>query len=197
MAIFNAPAPFNPEKPNELHDQSRKPPAPESTLLQAALGLIPTIVLGVAFLAMSFTARAAWDNHREWFALFIPIHVPGALFSVGDGHAAQGDGEVDLTALETSLTGTLRFVVRKDLHLQWPRAETPTHYIAMGLDKDLTQATRIAVREAIDFLVTEKRLSRDDAYMLTSVAVDFRITQLVDGVKGVHAMIPKGIFTKR
>jgi len=139
-------------------------------------------------------------DNRELVAgttLFIPIHVPGALFSVGDGHAAQGDGEVNLTALETSLTGRLRFIVRKDLHLQWPRAETPTHFIAMGLDKDLTQATRIAVREAIDFLATEKRLSKDDAYMLTSVAVDLHVTQLVDGTKGVHAMIPKAIFTKK
>jgi acetamidase/formamidase len=139
-------------------------------------------------------------DNRELVAgttLFIPIHVPGALFSVGDGHAAQGDGEVDLTALETSLTGRLRFVVRKDLHLQWPRAETPTHCIAMGLDKDLTQATKIAVREAIDLLATEKKLSKDDAYMLASVAVDLHITQLVDGVKGVHAMIPKAIFTKK
>jgi acetamidase/formamidase len=129
--------------------------------------------------------------------LFIPVHVRGALFQVGDGHAGQGNGEVDITALETSLTGTLEFVVRKDLHLRWPRAETPTHLIAMGIDKDLTEATKIAVREAVDLLVTEKKLSRDDAYMLSSVAVDFNITQLVDGTKGVHAMIPKSIFTKK
>jgi acetamidase/formamidase len=126
--------------------------------------------------------------------LFIPVHVRGALFEVGDGHAGQGNGEVDITALETSLIGTLQFFVRNDKHLRWPRAETPTHYIAMGIDKDLTEATKIAVREAIDLLVTEKQLSRDDAYMLASVAVDFNITQLVDGTKGVHAMIPKAIF---
>ena len=94
-------------------------------------------------------------------------------------------------------TGTLRFVVRKDLRLRWPRAETPTHVIVMGLDRDLTQATKIAAREAIDYLATEKQLSREDAYMLASVAVDFNITQLVDGTKGVHGMIPKGIFTKK
>src|SRR5262249_45974333 len=111
--------------------------------------------------------------------LFIPVHAPGGLFAVGDGHAGQGNGEVGITALETSLVGTLRFFVRKDLHLRWPRAETPTYFITMGLDKDLTQATRIAVREAIDFLTTEKQLSREDAYMLASVAVDFNITQLV------------------
>jgi acetamidase/formamidase len=129
--------------------------------------------------------------------LFIPVHAKGALFAVGDGHAAQGDGEIDITALETSLTGTLQFVVRKDLHLKWPRAETPTHFIVMGLDKDLTQAAKLAAREAIDFLTTEKQLSPDEAYALASVAVDFRITQVVDGTKGVHGMIPKAIFTKK
>jgi acetamidase/formamidase len=126
--------------------------------------------------------------------LFIPVHVPGALFEVGDGHAGQGNGEVDITAMETSLVGTFQFVVRKDMHLKWPRGETPTHWIAMGLDPDLNQATVLAVREAIDFLVAEKHLSREDAYALLSVAVDFDITQAVDGTKGVHAMIPKSIF---
>jgi acetamidase/formamidase len=129
--------------------------------------------------------------------LFIPIHVQGALFAVGDGHAAQGNGEVCLTAIETSLRGTFQFVVRKDLKLRWPRAETPTHYIVMGLDKDLTKATKLAVREAIDFLVNHKDLSPDEAYMLASVAVDFCITQLVDGTLGVHGMIPKAIFKKK
>lgn len=128
--------------------------------------------------------------------LYIPVHAPGALFEVGDGHAGQGDGEVDITALETALTGTFQFIVRKDMHLRWPRAETPTHYIVMGLHEDLTEAAKLAVREAIDFLVTEKHLSRDDAYMLASVAVDFCTTQLVDGNKGVHGMIPKAIFKK-
>lgn len=128
--------------------------------------------------------------------LFIPVHVPGALFAIGDGHAAQGNGEVCLTAIETSLRGTLQFVVRKDLKLRWPRAETPTHHIVMGLDKDLTKATKLAVREAIDFLVTHKDLSPDEAYMLASLSVDFCITQLVDGTLGVHGMIPKEIFKK-
>ncbi|HYW42314.1 MAG TPA: acetamidase/formamidase family protein [Bryobacteraceae bacterium] len=126
--------------------------------------------------------------------LFIPVHVAGALFEVGDGHAGQGNGEVDITAMETSLSGTFQFIVRKDMHLKWPRGETPTHWIAMGLDPDLNLATVHAVREAIDFLVTEKHLSREDAYALCSVAVDFNITQAVDGTKGVHAMIPKSLF---
>jgi acetamidase/formamidase len=128
--------------------------------------------------------------------LFIPIHAPGALFQVGDGHAAQGNGEVCITALETSLVGKLQLIVRKDMKLRWPRAETPTAFMTMGIDEDLTAATKIAVREMIDFLVTEKKLSRDDAYMLASVAADLSITQLVDGTKGVHAMIPKAIFQK-
>ena len=126
--------------------------------------------------------------------LFIPVHAPGALFEVGDGHAGMGNGEVDITALETSMTGVFQFIVRHDLHLKWPRAETPTHYITMGLDPDLTQAARLCALETIDFLVNEKKLSRDDAYALTSVAVDLAITQLVDGTKGVHAMIPKSLF---
>jgi acetamidase/formamidase len=136
-------------------------------------------------------------DNRELVAgtkLFIPVHAAGALFQVGDGHAAQGDGEVDQTGLETSLIAEFRFVVRKDLKLKWPRAETPDYYIAMGTDEDLNKAVRIAVDEAVDFLMAERNLSRADAYMLASVAVDLHITQLVDKNKGVHAMIPKKIF---
>ncbi|HXZ28128.1 MAG TPA: acetamidase/formamidase family protein [Terriglobales bacterium] len=126
--------------------------------------------------------------------LYLPVHVKGALFEIGDGHAGQGNGEVDITALETSLVGTIQFIVRKDLKIKYPRAETPTHYIAMGFDDDLSEAARIAVRNMIDFLVEEKHLSRDDAYMLTSVAGDVDITELVDGNKGVHVMLPKAVF---
>jgi acetamidase/formamidase len=126
--------------------------------------------------------------------LFIPVHVKGALFEVGDGHAGQGNGEADITAMETSLWGTFQFVVRKDMHLKGPRGETPTHWIAMGLDPNLDQAMIFAVRDAIDFLVTEKHLTREEAYSLCSVAVDFNVTQAVDGTKGVHGMIPKSIF---
>ena len=129
--------------------------------------------------------------------LFIPVHAKGALFEVGDGHANQGNGEVDITALETWLTGTFKFVVHKDQHLLWPRGETPAYYISMGFDEDLQTATEMAVRNMIDFLVNEKRLSRGDAYALTSVAVDVDITQLVDGKVGVHAMCPKNIFTAK
>ena len=129
--------------------------------------------------------------------LYLPVHAPGALLEIGDGHAAQGNGEVDITAIETSLVGTFQLLVRKDLRLKWPRAETPTHYIAMGMDKDLVKATKMAVRQAIDFLVETRGLSRDDAYMLVSVACDVDTTQLVDGNVGAHVMIPKAIFQKR
>jgi len=128
--------------------------------------------------------------------LFIPVAVSGALLSLGDGHAMQGDGEATLTALETSLRGTVQITVRKGQHLRWPRGETPTHYIAMGLHTDLDEAAKLAVKEMIDFLVTEKKMSRDDAYILCSVAVDLHVTQLVDGTKGVHAMLAKSMFTR-
>jgi acetamidase/formamidase len=139
------------------------------------------------------------DNKRlvAGTTLYIPVSVRGALLEIGDGHAAQGNGEVDITALETSLVGTFDVIVRKDMHLTWPRAETPTHWITMGTDTSLVTATKTAVRQAIDFLVTERGLSRDDAYMLASVACDVEITELVDGNVGVHVMIPKAIFSDR
>ena len=139
-------------------------------------------------------------DNRELVAgttLFIPVHARGALFEAGDGHAGQGNGEVDITALETWLTGTFRFVVHKNQRLLWPRAETPSSYISMGFDEDLKTATEMAVRNMIDFLVTEKHFNREEAYQLTSVAVDVDITQLVDGKVGVHAMCPKNIFTSK
>ena len=126
--------------------------------------------------------------------LFIPVHINGANFLIGDGHAAQGNGEVDLTAIETSLIGELQFIVRKDMELVWPRAETPTHIITMGTDRNLTTATKIAIREMLRYLTTEKGLPIEDAYPLLSIVVDLNITQLVDGRKGVHAMLPKAIF---
>ena len=126
--------------------------------------------------------------------LFIPVHAPGALFEAGDGHAGQGNGEVDITALETSLVGTFQLIVRKDMHLTWPRAETPTHIISMGIDSSLSNAAKIALHEMMDYLVTERHMTREDAYQLCSVAVDFDITQLVDGPVGVHGMLPRSIF---
>ncbi len=161
-----------------------------------SIGVAPPEVSGRISSAPPWIHAGNLDN-KELVAgttLFIPVHAKGALFLAGDGHAGQGNGEVDITAMETSLIGTFQLIVRKDMHLRWPRAETPTHYITMGLHEDLNEATKAALREMIDFLVTVKHLTRDDAYQLSSVAADLDITQLVDGNKGVHAMIPKAIF---
>ncbi len=127
--------------------------------------------------------------------LYLPVHASGALFEIGDGHAGQGNGEVDITALETSLVGTLTFVLHKHELSPYPRAETPTHYIAMGFDDDLSNATRKALRNMIDFLVSKRHMSRDDAYMLISVAGDVEVTELVDRNKGVHVTVAKALFT--
>ncbi len=128
--------------------------------------------------------------------LYLPVHAHGGLFEIGDGHAGQGNGEVDITAMETSLKGTLQFILHKGEKLPYPRAETPTHYISMGFDDDLSIATHKAVLGMIDFLVEARHMSRDDAYMLVSVAGDVDITELVDRNKGVHVMMPKSIFTQ-
>ncbi len=137
-------------------------------------------------------------DNRELIAgstLFIPVFVPGALFAVGDGHAAQGDGEVSQTAIETSLRGRLRLTVRKGEALNWPRAETPTDYISMGADPDLTVATRIAIQEMVDFLARTRRLTKHEAYQLVSVAGHVAVTQLVDKpTMGVHVKVPKSLF---
>lgn len=162
-----------------------------------SMGIAPPPAMGRASSVPPGVYAGNMDNKYlvAGTTLYLPVHAPGALFEVGDGHAGQGDGEVDITAMETSLIGTFQFIVRKDLHFDWPRAETPTEYITMGMNLDLTEATKQAIRQMIDFLVTEKHLSRDDAYMLASVAADLHITQLVDTNKGVHMMLPKAIFS--
>jgi acetamidase/formamidase len=126
--------------------------------------------------------------------LYIPVHVKGALFEVGDGHAAQGDGEVDQTGIETSLRGRLQLSVRKDMKLEWPRGETATHWITMGMDTSLTTATRIAIEQMTKLITEKKGLTQMEAYQLASIAADLRITQLVDGNMGVHMMIAKSLI---
>lgn len=137
-------------------------------------------------------------DNRELVAgsvLYIPVFAPGALFEIGDGHAAQGDGEVDQTALETSLRGQIQLTVRKGMRLQWPRAETSTDYISMATDPDLKVATTAAIQEMVDFLAATKRLTRHEAYQLVSIAGNVAITQLVDRpAYGVHVKVPKSIF---
>jgi acetamidase/formamidase len=140
-------------------------------------------------------------DNRELVAgstLYIPVFARGALFEIGDGHVAQGDGEVDQTAIETSLRGRLQLTVRKDMKLKWPRAETATDYISMATDPDLIIATKAAIQEMIDFLIAEKKLTRHQAYQLVSIAGNVAITQLVDKPNvGVHVKLPKSIFVAK
>ena len=123
--------------------------------------------------------------------LYLPVFNEGAGFYAGDGHGVQGDGEVCITALETGLTGTFRLTVRKDLGYDWPFAETPTHLMSIGLDEDLDDAMKQAVREMVREVCARTNLSRNQAYMLCSLAGDLRVTQTVDGNKGVHMLLAK------
>jgi acetamidase/formamidase len=131
--------------------------------------------------------------------LFLPVWVPGANFSVGDGHGLQGDGEVCVMALETGLRGTFTLILHKKPRggaplLSFPRAETPQHYISMGLSEDLDQAMKQALREMIGFITARSNLSARDAYMLCSLAADFHVTQTVNGEKGIHGMLRKELL---
>jgi acetamidase/formamidase len=123
--------------------------------------------------------------------LYLPVFVEGGLFSCGDGHGCQGDGEVCVTAIETALRGKFEFIVRDDLSFTYPRAETPTHHITMGMDPDLDQCAVKALREMIALIGEKAGLSHADAYMLCSLAGDLHITQTVNGSKGVHMMMEK------
>lgn len=128
--------------------------------------------------------------------LYLPVFNSGGLLSIGDGHAAQGHGEVCGGAIETSLKGEVQIILHKGGNLKWPRAENAKYYMTMGINKDLDDAAKAATSEMLDFLVERKGLTREVAYMLSSSAMDLQVTQLVDGNKGVHALIPKSIFAK-
>jgi acetamidase/formamidase len=128
--------------------------------------------------------------------LYLPIFVEGALFSAGDGHAAQGDGEVCITAIETGLIGTFRLTVRDDMHLEWPLAETPTHLMTMAFDPDLDDCVVIALRQMLDLICARTGLDRYQAYTLASLAADLRVTQVVNGNKGIHCMIEKRLLAQ-
>lgn len=123
--------------------------------------------------------------------LYLPVFNEGALFSAGDGHGVQGDGEVCITALETGLSGSFRLTVRTDMPITHPFAETPTHLMSIGLDEDLDDAAKQAVREMVRHVCLRTNLSRNQAYMLCSLIGDLRVTQTVDGNKGVHMMLAK------
>jgi acetamidase/formamidase len=130
--------------------------------------------------------------------VFLPVFVPGALFSIGDGHSAQGDGEVNVTAIETSMNGTIQLNLRQDLTLTAPLAETPTHWITMGFGETLDQALEQALEQAIALLVNWFNFTPEDAYVFCSLAVNFHITQVVNRPhKGVHGMLPKSILPKK
>lgn len=136
------------------------------------------------------------DNKEigEGATLFLPVHVPGANFSAGDGHGVQGDGEVCINALEMCLTGHFRLTLLKDEKLAYPRAETATHFITMGMHEDLDEAMKKALREMIGFITSRTNLSPADAYQFCSLAVDFHVTQTVNGEKGVHGLLKKGLL---
>ncbi len=161
------------------------------------IGVAPPAKLGRLSSAPPGFHGGNMDNKEltEGAKIFLPVHVKGALLSVGDTHAVQGDGEVDLSALETCATSTLQVRVRKDLKLRWPLAETKNHIVTMGFDIELLAACKMALRNMIDFLMVVRDLDRDEAYMLSSLIVDLHVTQLVDGVRGVHALIAKNIFS--
>lgn len=129
--------------------------------------------------------------------LYLPVFLKGGLIWTGDSHCRQGNGEVNLTALECAFREIeIQVVVRKDLKAQWPWAETPTDWIFMGYDEDLNQAMKIAVQQTVNWLAAQKivPMTREEAYALTSIVGDCRVTQVVDIRKGVHCMIPKKVF---
>jgi len=174
----------------------------------------PELPLRPFFGVMAVAPPAAWGkvstlpprknggnlDNKELLAgttLYLPIHVDGALFSVGDGHGAQGDGEVCVTAIETGLVGTFELIVRDDLELDWPRAETSTHAITMAFDPDLDDCVVIALRQMIDLVAQETGITRQQAYALCSLAADVRVTQVVNGCKGIHVMLDKRYLQPR
>ncbi|WP_461081749.1 acetamidase/formamidase family protein [Spirosoma flavus] len=129
--------------------------------------------------------------------LYLPVSVAGGLFTTGDGHGAQGNGEVSGVAIETAINLTVKFIVHKGNTLKVPRAETPTHFITVGLDKDLNKAMKNALSETCAFIRDELGFTFNEALSIASTAVDFEVSQVVDQTLGVHGMIPKSIFTKK
>ncbi len=131
----------------------------------------------------------------EGSTVYIPIFLRGGLIWTGDSHCRQGNGEINLTALECSYDHiVLEVIVREDMHLEWPMAETKTHWILMGFDEDLDKAFKIAAVNTVEFLKS-KGFSAHEAYSLTSMIGDCRVTQVVDIRKGVHCMVPKSLLT--
>ncbi|MEP7001305.1 MAG: acetamidase/formamidase family protein [bacterium] len=158
-----------------------------------SMGVAPAPALGRVSSNPPSRHAGNMDN-RELVAgttLYVPVFVKGALLEIGDGHAAQGDGEVDQTGLETNLRGRVQLIVRKDMKLDWPRIETPTHWITMGTDTSLVVATKTAITEMVKMLQQMKGITQTQAYQAASMAADLHITELVDGNVGVHMLISK------
>jgi acetamidase/formamidase len=162
------------------------------------MGVAPSPATGRASSVMPSTFGGNLDNRHlgAGAVLYLPVWVEGALFSCGDGHALQGDGEVCLTAVETGLTGTFRIDLIKNAGLEAPYAETGTHLIAMAFDEDLDEAARVALRRLIALIVARTTLTPDEAYLLCSLAADLHVTQLVNLSKGIHAMIALDILAQ-
>ena len=162
-----------------------------------SIGVAPAAALGRV--SSNPPSRHAGNiDNKELVAgstLYIPVFVKGALLEIGDGHAAQGDGEVDQTAIETDLRGRVQLFVRKDMKLDWPRIETPTHWITMGTDTSLVIATKTAVAEMVKMLQQMKGITQTQAYQASSMAADLHITELVDGNVGVHMLIAKSYLS--
>ena len=209
LTIVMLPALANAQSAPKTFDLKASPPTVHRGFFDASLKPVLTIDSGDIVRLETVSGNPRWfeklgvpkdkipSELPEQFPYdYLPVHVAGALLSVGDGHAVQGHGEVSLSAVETSLKGEIQVVLHKNRRLRWPRAETATHYITMGLDPDLDQAAKIATSEMLDLLVETRGLSRDEVYLLASAAMDLIVTQVVDGTKGVHAMMPKAIFQK-
>ena len=163
------------------------------------MGVAPPIAWGTVSTLPPRRNGGNLDN-KELVAgttLYLPIFVEGGLFSVGDGHGVQGDGEVSINAVETGLTGTFRLTLRNDMQLEWPLGETPTHMLTMAFDPDLDDCAVIALRQMLDLICARAGIDRYQAYTLASLAADLRVTQVVNGNKGVHVMLDKKYLTHK
>ena len=184
--------------PIDRHSKIARLPWGVDVPLQPFFGIIGVAPPPAYGLVSSVEPREYGGNidNKEFIpgtSLFLPVFVPGANLSVGDGHAVQGDGEVCLTALETCLKGRFQLIVHKH-SLNFPRAITPTHYISMGMDVDLDDAAKQALRNMIKWLTEIKPWSAEEAYVFCSLACDLHVTQLVDGNKGIHAMVSRSVI---
>ncbi|MBY0612145.1 MAG: acetamidase/formamidase family protein [Beijerinckiaceae bacterium] len=210
---FNVIRPLAGALPDDFHQRRLMHIPLDASRMEARLPWGLTLPLKPFFGVMAVAPPANWGaiptppprrnggniDNKELVAgttLYLPVFCDGALFSVGDGHGAQGDGEVCITAIETGLVGTFELVARNDMTLEWPIAETPTHWITMAFDPDLDDCVVIALRAMLDLIERLGGLSREDAYTLCSLAADLRVTQVVNGSKGIHIMLEKTLLQR-